>query len=316
MKRIFAIFVAAAALATAAFGQAKKPTIMVMPSDAWLSQNGYMNVVDNQGYTVYVPDYQKAIVTNTDLLPVISRINGLMADRGFPLKNLETVMKNINSQNAELSAITAKDGSTVASNDLMALRQSARADIIIQITWSLNHIGPKTSVTYTMQGLDSYTGKEIATATGTGAPTFTAEVPVLLAEAVNAHIDEFCDRLQNHFDYMFENGRQVALKVNVFQNDNDVNLETEFDGKELKEIIEEWVSENTVNHRYNLSDDSELYMNFEDVHIPLFNDKDRPIAARDFGQSLAKYLRTTYKVEPIKVMNQGLGQCTLIFFNK
>ena len=316
MKKIVSSLALLFLVSAAAFSQAKKPTIMVVPSDAWCNANGYMTVIDNQGVEVYNPNYQKALVSCPDLIPVISRINGLMADRGFPLKNLETVMKNLNRQDTELSVVQSKDGSSVQSNDLMAIRQSARADIIIQITWSINSIGPKKSVTFTMQGLDSYTGKEVASATGTGAPSFSTEVPVLLSEAVNSQIDEFCSRLQNHFDDMFENGRQIALKINVFQNDADANLETEYNGKELREIIEDWMAENTVKGRFNLSDDSELYMNFEDVRIPLFDARERPIAANAFARDLVKYLKTTYQIEPIKIMNQGLGQCTVILFNK
>lgn len=299
-----------------AFSQAKKPTIMVVPSDAWCNANDCLTVLDNQGVEVYNPNYQKAIVTCPDLIPVISRINGLMADRGFPLKNLETVLKNINRQDAEMAAVQAKDGSSVQTNDLMELRQAARADIIIQITWNVNKIGPKQSVTFTMQGLDSYTGKEIASSTGTGEPSFSTEVPVMLSEAVNSHIDEFCSRLQNHFDDMFANGRTIALKLNIFPNANDVNFETEYDGKELREIIEDWMNLYTVNHRFNLSDDAELYMNFEDVRIPLYDEKERPIAANAFARNLSKYLKATYGIDPIKIMNQGLGQCTLILFNK
>lgn len=303
-------------IAITASSQAKKPTLMVVPSDMWCNTNGYMTVVDNNGYETYIPNYQKALVSSPDLIPVISRINGLMADRGFPLKNLESVMKQQNEQNIELSAVQAKDGGTVQSNEIMQLRQRARADIIIQISWTVNTMGPKSSVTYTMQGLDSYTGKEIASSTGTGPQSFTAETAVLLAEAVNAHFDEFCNRLQDHFDDMFENGRTVSIKINVFDNDQGTDLETEFNGKELREIIEDWFADNTVKGRYNLSDDNELYMNFEDVRIQLYDERDRPIAANVFARNLSKYLKDTCGIDKTKVMNQGLGQCTVILFNK
>ena len=179
------------------FGQAKKPSLMVVPSDLWCNQNGYMMEEYSMGEMVPVPDYRRALISNTDLLPVISRINGLMADRGFPLKNLESEIKAINSNSAETAAITSKDGATVKTSALEQLRQRAKADIIVQLTWTVNQTGPKRSVTYTLQGLDSYTNKEIATSTGTGEPSFTAELPVLLAEAVSSHMDEFCDRLSN-----------------------------------------------------------------------------------------------------------------------
>ena len=228
-------------LALAAFSQAKKPSIMVVPSDLWCNQNGYLTTYDNQGVATNVPDYRKALVDNPQLLPVISQLNGLMADRGFPLKNLESVLKSIDNQSAEMAAITASDGSGVQTNPLTELRNRARADIIMQLTWTVNKMGPKQSVTYTLQGLDSYTDKEIATSTGTGAPSFTAELPVLLSEAVNSHMDEFCDRLQNHFNDLLENGREISVDVRVFQNDEGINLETEYGGEEQKEYIGNWI---------------------------------------------------------------------------
>lgn len=37
--------------------QAKKPTLMVIPSDMWCNTNGYMTAYDNQGSEILVPDY-------------------------------------------------------------------------------------------------------------------------------------------------------------------------------------------------------------------------------------------------------------------
>ena len=54
-----------------ALGQAKKPTIMVVPSDNWCILNGYFMEFDNQGTKDKIPDYKKALKENTDLLSVI-----------------------------------------------------------------------------------------------------------------------------------------------------------------------------------------------------------------------------------------------------
>lgn len=296
------------------FGQAKKPSLMVVPSDLWCNQNGYMMMEDSMGEQIPVPNYRMALMSNADLLPVISRINGLMADRGFPLKNLESEIKSINNNAAEMAAITSKDGASVKTSMLDQLRQRANADIIIQLTWTLNQIGPKRSVTYTLQGLDSYTNKEVATSTGTGDPSFSAELPVLLAEAVNSHMDEFCDRLQNHFDDLMENGREISLNIRIFENPDDVDLESEYDGKELREIIEDWVYENTVQHRFNLADDSEVYMNFDDVRIPLYDERGRAMAATNFARELERYLKGAPFNIPVKRDNAGLGLATLYLF--
>lgn len=90
LRKIFTIMMAVLLSSTVLFGQAKKPTIMIVPSDNWCLTNGYIQVFDNEGKVTKVPDYKKALQENSDLLLVISKINELMADRGFPLKNLES----------------------------------------------------------------------------------------------------------------------------------------------------------------------------------------------------------------------------------
>ena len=117
------------------YGQAKKPTIMVVPSDNWCILNGYFMEFDNQGTKVKIPDYKKALQENTDLLAVISKINGLMADRGFPLKNMESAIKTLESESAENSMLSSKSGAAVAENPVDKLKKVAKADIIMQLTW-------------------------------------------------------------------------------------------------------------------------------------------------------------------------------------
>ena len=319
MKRLFFILLLCLTV-NATFGQAKKPRLMVIPSDMWCHHNGFMQTYDNQGVTEYIPDYKKALVESTELLPVISEINGLMADRGFPLDDLQQTMSSINRQQAELAAVTNKGGdASVKTNDLMALRQRARCDIIVELTWTVNKVGPKRSITYTLRGLDAYTNNEVASVSGTGDPMSELNIttPQMLKAAVNDNMNLFCDRLQNHFDDMFENGRAIAININVFDNDQEIDLETEFNGSELREIIENWMYEHTKSGRYNLVDDSELYMQFDDARIELYDERGRPIAANNFARDLVRYLKTEpYNIELIKTMNQGLGQATIIIGNK
>lgn len=316
MKKIFFLLIACM-LAVSTFGQAKKPLIMVVPSDMWCNENGYLKEYDNQGVIERIPDYSRALVENADLFNVIAKINSMMSDRGFPCVDLESAMKSVNRQAAELNAVTTKSGGSVKTNDLMLLRQQAKADIILQLTWHVKQTGPRRWINYVLRGLDSYTDKQIAEAHGLGNPSFSVETPILLEEAVNASMDEFLDRLQGHFEDMFENGRMVSLKVNVFDNDEDIDLETEYDDKELCEIIEDWIYDNTVSHRYNLVDGSELYMNFQDVRIPIYDERGRAIDATAFARMLVRHLKKEpYNINQIKLMSQGLGQVTLVIGGK
>ena len=296
-------------------GQAKKPTLMVVPSDLWCKEYGYLTEFNNQGTKVLIPDYKKALQEDANLILVISKINELMADRGFPLKNLESILKSLENQSAEDALLMSSEGAEINENPIDKLKKVAKADIIIQMTYTIKSVGPKNTVTFNLQGIDSYTNKQIAGSSGTGAPSFTAEIPVLLAEAVVANIDLYNVQLQNHFDDMFENGREVILRVLTWNNWAH-NLESEdFGGDILSNIIENWVHENTVKNRFSTLDATENMMVFEQVRIPLFNEKGQATDTRRWAFNLKKYLMDKFQIES-KLMMKGLGQAQLVLGDK
>lgn len=289
---------------------------MVVPSDVWCVQNNYTNTYDNQGISQIVPDYTKALQTDANLLLAIAKINTMMADRGFPLKDLQAVTKSIAQQNAEDNMSQSKtSGASLAESPVDRLRRVAKADIIMQLTYIINQMGPKYSLTYNLQGLDSYTNKQIAGAQGTGKHTFSAELPILLEEAVLSNMDEFCTQLMTYFEDINENGREVAVDVRVFDNGSGLDLESEFNDTELSEIIDDWMSDNTVNHVFNKSDASENFIQYEQVRIPLYKENGNQMDTESFVRGLRTYLRKQYQIES-KVMARGLGRCILVIGEK
>lgn len=289
---------------------------MVVPSDVWCVQNNYTNTYDNQGISQIVPDYIKALQTDANLLLAIAKINTMMADRGFPLKDLQAVTKSIAQQNAEDNMSQSKtSGASLAESPVDRLRRVAKADIIMQLTYIINQMGPKYSLTYNLQGLDSYTNKQIAGAQGTGKHTFSAELPILLEEAVLSNMDEFCTQLMTYFEDINENGREVAVDVRVFDNGSGLDLESEFNDMELSEIIDDWMSDNTVNHVFNKSDASENFIQYEQVRIPLYKENGNQMDTESFVRGLRTYLRKQYQIES-KVMARGLGRCILVIGEK
>ena len=299
------------------FGQAKKPTLMVVPSDAWCYQNGYMVDYDNQGVVKKIPDYSSALITNMELKLAIAKINDLMAERGFPLKDLEQQLKLIEQTNAEMNITTSSNGNALAESPIDRLLRTAKADIILELTWNIVRQGPKYSLTFILEGKDSYTGKSIGGANGTSAPSFSAELPILLEEAVVAHIDNFNNRLQNHFDDLFANGREVALEIRAFaDNEAGIDLESEYDGYELAEIIEDWMALNTVEGRFSKLGSSENYVQYEQVRIPLYKTNGVAMDTESFARQLRSVLRKEPYNIPVKVLNRGLGKTILVLGEK
>ena len=316
MKRFFLSFAILLGWITM-FGQAKKPTIMVVPSDNWCVQNNYTETYDNLGKLVVVPDYVAALQNDSDLLLAISKINEMMTERGFPLKNLESCLKTLNNQSVEDEVLMSDSGDVIAESPIDRLKKVAKADIWIQLTFTLNQVGPKRSLTFNLQGLDAYTDKQIAGASGTSSPTFTSEVAILIEEAVLMHIDSFNTQLQAHFDDIFANGREIVVRIKTWSGFED-GLETEYGGVELGTIIEDWMADNTVEGRFSTTDATENMMLFEQVRIPLEAEESgrlRQIDARRWVGYLRKYLKQTYGIES-KLMMQGLGQAQLVLGEK
>ncbi len=302
---------------------AKKPTIMVVPSDNWCIQNKFTQTFDNQGTKEIIPDYKAAMQNSSDLLLVIGKLNTLMADRGFPAKNLETEMKNITQESAEMNMITSKEsGSSVKESPIDILKRTAKADIIMQMTWTINAVGPKKSITFNLQGLDAYSGKQIAGSQGTGTPSFSTELPLLLEEAVLAHLDNFNTQLMAHFTDLATNGREVKVMINTFANAG-ISLEDTYDVEgtddELQIHIENWMQDHTVNGSFNLSDASDNFMKFEQVRIPIFYErsgKQQAYDTRRLVSDLQNYLKKPPFEITSKVYLRGLGEAWLILGEK
>lgn len=298
-----------------AFAQGKKPTLMILPSDNWCSQRYFMTNFDNQGTTVKIPDYKAAFQDDAELSTVISIVGGLLAECGYPVKDSEQELKNLDVKQGEDNAMMSKtSGASLAESPLDVLKRKSKSDMIIQIGWSVNKEAAGKSVTFQLDAIDSYTSKRIASATGTGESADDI-VPRLLETAVKTHIPEFTQKLDNYFYELGIKGREIVLTVKKWDSwEND--LETEYDGEELTDCIVEWLNQNTVGGNYNLSDATENYMLLEQVRIPIKDERGMALDARGFANQLRKYLQKEPFNITSKVITRGLGEAMIVLGEK
>jgi hypothetical protein len=322
MKRLFSIIILSF-LSFAIFGQAKKPTIMVVPSDQYCISKNYKMEFESMGTKQTLPDYKAAMQQDADLRLVITKLGEIMASRGFPLKDLEMELKNLEREAAESAMLSStSSGSDMAESPIDMLKRQAKADIILDLTFQIQRRGPERYITFNLKGLDAYTSKQVSGAAGEGAPSSSATPGLLLEEAVLSHMDGFNAGLQRHFDDMFANGREVKVMVRRWASWFD-NLETYYtyggDEKELLEHIEDWFNDNTVQHRFSLSDASENMMRLEQVRIPMMTTdskgRERAVDTRSFLSGLSKHLRDNFQIES-KIYLRGLGEAWLIVGEK
>ena len=314
-KSFLTILFACAAIVASA--QIKKPELMVVPSDVWCITNGYYTEVENLGTTVKVPNYKQALQENMGLKLAIAKLNDLMAERQFPLQSLEQTIKNLEQRRMEDNLTMSKAGNELAESPLDEVARTAKCDIILELSWEVKDFGPKHAISYILEGRDAYTAKTIGAVSGTGAQSFTADVDVLLEEAIVANMDNFNARLMDHFAEMQTIGREISLDIKVFANNAaGVDLETEFEGEELIDIINEWLQVNTIQGRFSMPYASENVANFTQVRIPVYDERGRAIDANGFAKMLAKVLKKEPYNIPAKVLVKGLGRAVIILGEK
>lgn len=292
----------------------KKPTIMILPSDHWCEMRYFMTTYDNQGTKVKTPNYQQAFMEDTEIGPVISKIGQILTDMGYSLKDAEQEIKSINTKTAEDNVTMSKaSGASLVESPLDMLKRRIKCDILIQISWDLSRAAGGHSTTFILEAFDSYTNKRIATSTGS--TQGQGSVPDLLVAAVQQHIKPFDKQMDKWFVDQKKNGREINLTIRCWDSwEND--LETEYGGEELADCIQSWLQKNCVNGAFNLSDGTESFVQFEQVRIPLEDEKGKAMDARAFATLLRKYLaKPPYNITA-KVMQRGLGEAIIVLGEK
>lgn len=288
---------------------------MILPSDNWCESRYFMSTYENMGMQVKTPNYQQAFVEDSELPLVISKVGGVLTSRGYSVKDAEMETKAVYARMAEDNLTTSKtSGASIAESPLDMIKRRAKMDILIQIWWKVNREAAGKSVSFILEAFDAYTSKRIATSSGTGNVS-NEIVPVMLEQAVLDHIQEFDLQMVQYYQGMQQKGREIVLTVRIWDNwEND--LETEYGGEELLDCIQEWLTENAVNGVFNLSDATENFAQFEQVRIPLFDEKGKAVDARSFVTGLRKHLAGAPFNIPAKVMLRGLGEANLILGEK
>lgn len=291
--------------------QAKKPTLMILPSDNWCTQRYFYTSYNNHGTDVRVINYRQAFQEDIELPQVISKIGAVLTDMGYSVKDAEQELKNIEVREAEdFATNSSTTGAALEETTLDILKRRIKSDVVIQIWWQAHS---DNTVSFTIEAFDAYTSKRIATSTGT-AKNKDKNISLTLESSVKKNIKDFDKQLCRWFDDQIKNGREIVLTIRCWDN-WDGSLESEYSGEELIDCIQGWLRENTVNSAFNLSDMTETTAQFEQVRIPM-EANGRSIDARDFATSLRKYLQKPPYNITSKVMVRGLGEAIIVLGEK
>ena len=292
---------------------AKKPTIMVIPSDHWCTSRYFTKTMDNQGKKVTINDYEAAFREDAELYSVAAKIGEIMAADGYPVKDYMQEYKSLMDEQTEEEVTMSSMGSMIEETPLDMLRSRVKYDIELRVDWTINKEGKGHSISVNIAAIDTYSNKQVAAANGTS-KAGDMIIARLIDGALEKQMKNFATQLNTHFNDIQQNGREITLQIRTWDSGY-VTLEDENeDGDELIDVISEWVEENTVNGAFNLASNTETRAKFEQVRIPMFNEKGRAMDARMFATQLRKHLKS--QGFDSKVMNKGLGEAVIVIGEK
>ncbi|MDR1455746.1 MAG: DUF6175 family protein [Tannerella sp.] len=292
--------------------KAKSPSIVIIPDEGWLEDHNYFTAEDNQGKTVKTYDFVSGL-RDRDMQSVIQKLQELLVANKCPnVDDAMSTLSKIDIQNAEDEALMSDEGIELSRGSFENIRNRLRPDVTVRVRYYITANGPEKYTTFNLQATDAYTNEPIAAAGGPSKVTTSHVLPLMLETAVLDKLPNFADALNAYYVETEELGRKIRFRIETARNGAlEDGLETEIGGDYLYDIIENWVRANTVDGNFNVPTSTRNQMAFDDVRIPLFNNRGQAIDAGNWGRGLNELLRKACGLKTV-MTPLGLGEFLLI----
>lgn len=287
-----------------------RPQIMVLPSDNTLKNFKALKESNANGRTYYLRDYPAYLKNDYHAKRILSFIQDKFNEQNYPLNDLEQTLKQLDTQEATDMA----DG--LGDDAKTRLLTVAQPDIILELDYYTSagkidltghNYGGKgdRDVSYTLNALDAYTNKVVATINATGLKG--ESTTKLLQDDMAEKFPKFQADIQKYFSDILKRGRDITVRIAV-ENGCDISLSDESaEGDTYADYIVDYIKTHTVKGAYKMQRNTDKEMYFVNCRIKLLNEDGTQYGVYDWAKDLSKKLR---KDLGLKVTNkaQGLGE--------
>jgi len=274
------------------------------------------NKLDNQGVTVYAPDY-KAALLNPELGTAMRTLEDLLGERGYSPVKLSEEIKKLAEDDAIANSVEGRDGGGSETSILEDILAVARPDIRWDVTYTKQTNGIQNWLDYGIEAIDAYTGKRFAGADDSGPKSMSASTSELLRQAVADKMDDFLSEHQDHFNEIIEKGREISLDIRRFDSfEYYFNDDIEFKGKEmeLQSLIRGYLGSIARDKAFNFNATEnkitvkQLRIDVSEEVEDLFGDgmTTEPLDASKFAGKLSRFIKKQFGY-PSKVVPKGVG---------
>ena len=140
---------------------------------------------------------------------------------------------------------------------------------------------------------ETATGASLANKVGESGTFYTSDIGKLGMKAISSCADDFLRVMQTKFSDIAENGRSLMLQIG-FEENSQYTMESEVgnQGFQLQDEIELWVEDHSCNGNYHLQGVSPMKMVFDDIKLPLTDEKGKNYSTSKFGMEILRFFRS------------------------
>lgn len=291
-----------------------RPTIMVIPGDLVLQNFKSLETQTINGREYIIRDYKKYLLKDDRAKRIMSTIQNEFNNLGFPLNDFEQTLKQLDTQEAlDMADGFEKDAKTM-------LLTVAQPDIILELTYdtsrdkaisitshNYNHKGNK-NINYTLNALDAYTNKVVATMT---ASNIKGESTTQTIQAdLKQNMPKFQQEITKYFSDILTRGRDITVRVAVEKGCKVKLTDESIEGDTYADWIMDYIKTHTIKGAYKMQRNTAKELYFVNCRIKLLNDDGTQYGVYDWTRDLQKNLR---KNLGLKCTNQaqGLGEVSI-----
>lgn len=168
-----------------------------------------------------------------------------------------------------------------------------------------------TSVNVILSAYEVSTGNSLSNKVGSSGKFFTDDFGKLTSKAVEKCIDEFTQTMTSRFTEIEKNGHSVLVTFS-FAEGSSLNMTSEV-GKDklaLSDVLEDWVTKNSVNGNYHIQGTTDLKMIFDDIRIPLRDKNGNRYSSNKYALEIFNFLKSV-GLQPGKEIKGGTIYITI-----
>ncbi|HMJ48369.1 MAG TPA: DUF6175 family protein [Ferruginibacter sp.] len=193
---------------------------------------------------------------------------------------------------------SAMDDQLFTSTSLTDLKtqlvEMSGADIYVEVEVPpMVATGGGNSARLILTGYDASTANSLSNKVCESPKFFTSDYGALVTKALGTCSEEFLNTMQVKFSDIVENGRSVKINFTLAQGSKyKFSTELQPEGLPFSDVLEAWMSDNSLKNNYHIQGTTDLKMLFDDVRIPLKDEKGRNYNPNQFALKIFQFLKT------------------------